>query len=89
MATTFIIVMYIIINLDPSQSMASDAIKRVTDLSKDQRFGMFALVSIVPGISLILTAIPVFFYDITGARKEKILSELHERRAAQGINFEA
>lgn len=89
LATTFIIVMYIIINLDPSQSMASDAIKRVTDLSKDQRFGMFALVSIVPGISLILTAIPVFFYDITGARKEKVLSELHERRAAQGINFEA
>ena len=78
-----------IINLDPSQSLASDAIKRVTDLSKDQRFGMFALVSIVPGISLMLTAIPVFFYDLTGEKKERILRELHERRAAEGISIEA
>ena len=65
--------MYMIINLDPSATVSKDAIIRVTDLTKDQRFGMFALVSIVPGVSLILTAIPVFFYDLIGAKKEKIL----------------
>ena len=78
-----------IINLDPSATVSKDAIIRVTDLTKDQRFGMFALVSIVPGVSLILTAIPVFFYDLIGAKKEKILTELSERRAAEGISMEA
>lgn len=89
LATTFIIIMYMIINLDPSATVSKDAIIRVTDLTKDQRFGMFALVSIVPGVSLILTAIPVFFYDLIGAKKEKILTELSERRAAEGISMEA
>ena len=58
LATTFIVIMYIIVNIDPAQSVAQDAIKAVTEMSKGQRFGMFSLVSIVPGISLILCAIP-------------------------------
>ena len=89
LATTFIVIMYMIINLDPAQSVSQDAVIRVTELSDMQRFGMFSLVSIVPGVSLILTAIPVFFYDLTGKKKETITAELAARREAQGISIEA
>lgn len=89
LATTFIVIMYMIINLDPAQSMSQDAVIRITELTEWQRFGMFSLVSIVPGVSLILTAMPVFFYDLIGEKKEKIVRELAERREAQGLQFEA
>ena len=89
LATTFIVIMYIIVNIDPAQSVAQDAIKAVTEMSNGQRFGMFSLVSIVPGVSLILCAIPIFFYDLTGKKKEKITAELAAKRAELGIEIEA
>ncbi len=88
-ATTFIIIMYLIVDIDPAQAIAKDAVKAVTDMTNAQRFGMFALVSIVPGISLILCAIPIFFYDIVGSKKDQITLDLETRRATQGVNVEA
>ena len=49
---------------------------------------MFALVTIVPGISLLLCAIPIFFYDIVGEKKDKITRELAQQRAEKGITVE-
>ena len=46
---------------------------------------MFSLVTIVPGVSLLLCSIPIFFYDLVGEKKQKITRELAEMRAAKGI----
>lgn len=88
-ATTFIVIMYLIVNIDPAQSVAQNAVKAVTDMTGAQRFGIFALVSIVPGISLILCAIPIFFYDIVGEKKDRITRELEFMRAEKGIEIAA
>ncbi len=84
-ATTFIIIMYMIVNIDPADSVANEVVKPITEMTTMQRFGMFSLVSIVPGLSLVLCAIPVFFYDIVGAKKDQITAELEVRHAEQGI----
>lgn len=42
--------------------------------------GMFVMVSIIPAISLALCAVPMFFNDYTGKKKEQIQKELAERR---------
>lgn len=42
--------------------------------------GMFIMVTIIPAISLALAAIPMFFNDYTGKKKEKIIEELTARR---------
>lgn len=49
-----------------------------SDATKD---GMFALATLIPAIGFALSLIPMFFYDYTGKRKERILAELEERRA--------
>ena len=51
-----------------------------SDATKD---GMFALATLIPAIGFALSLIPMFFYDYTGKRKERILAELEERRAAK------
>ena len=56
-----------------------------TDLTRTQNFAMFSLVSIVPGVSLLLCSIPMFFYKISGKEKAKMLEELHEKREKEGI----
>ncbi len=88
LATTFIVIMYMIVNIDPAQSVAQGAIKAVTEMTNAQRMGMFALVSVVPGVSLLLCSIPIFFYDLVGKKKETITRELMERREANGIKIE-
>lgn len=50
---------------------------------------MFSLVSIVPGVSLLLCAVPMFFYKISGKEKTRILNELAEKRAAEQTGIEA
>lgn len=88
LATGFVIIMYIIIGLNPKDTMANGAVKLVTDLSHIQRVGMFSLVSIVPGLSMLVCAIPVFFYDISGEKKKSITAELAQMRQAKGITIE-
>lgn len=45
--------------------------------------GMFIMISIIPAISLALCAVPMFFNDYTGKKKDKIIKELNERREAK------
>ena len=54
-------------------------------MSHGIREGMFSLISIVPGISLLLCMIPMFFYDLTGDKKERVTKELAEKRVKEGI----
>ena len=46
---------------------------------------MFSLVSIVPGVSLLLCSIPMFFYKISGKNKTQMLADLDAQRRAKGI----
>lgn len=88
MATCTIILMYLYIGLDPSKMLSSETILCATDLTRTQNFAMFSLVSIVPGISMLLCTIPMFFYKISGKEKERIITELQKKRAAEGITIQ-
>lgn len=84
-ATCGIILMYMAIDMDPSQMLSSEAIKSALDIAVNQRFAMFSLVSLVPGISMLLCSIPMFFYNLSGETKEKILKDLKAKREAEGF----
>ena len=86
-ATSGIVLMYMFIGLEPEKMLSSDVIMAATDLAMNQRFAMFSLVSIVPGVSLLLCAIPMFFYKISGKEKERIETELAAQRKARGIEI--
>lgn len=47
------------------------------------RNGMFALATLIPAIGFLISLIPMFLYDYTGKKKQAILAELEERRAAK------
>ena len=68
--------------------LSSTVIKAATDLTHAQNFAVFSLVSIVPGVSLLLCALPMFFYKISGKEKERIVSELKAKREAEGMVIE-
>lgn len=87
-ATSGIVVMYMIIGIQPEKMLSNDVIMAATDLALNQRFAMFSLVSIVPGVSLLLCAIPMFFYKISGKAKVKMEQELAEQRKRRGIEIE-
>lgn len=89
-ATIMIIGMYILIDLDVStlNSKAESVVEVAMNLDPTKQFGMFSLVTIVPGVSLLLCAIPLFFYKFTGKEKEKVFAELAEQRKAKGIVIE-
>lgn len=87
LATSGIVVMYMFIGLSPEKMLSSDVIMAATDLAMNQRFAMFSLVSIVPGVSMLLCAIPMFFYKISGKNKEKMEAELAEQRKVRGIEI--
>ena len=86
-ATVVIILMYIVVHIDVAamNSKPEAIVEMAMNMGDPQRFAMFALVSIVPGISLLLTAVPMFFYDIVGEKKEKITVELAEMRKERGV----
>ena len=86
-ATVVIILMYMVVHIDVAamNSKPEAIVETAMNMGDPQRFAMFALVSIVPGISLLLTAVPMFFYDIVGEKKEKITVELAEMRKERGI----
>ena len=85
-ATCGIVLMYMFIDIDPAQMLSSTAVIAATELSKTQNFAMFSLVSIVPGVSMLLCAIPMFFYKID-AMKPQIEKELAERRKQSGVKI--
>lgn len=88
LATVAIIAMYMAVHIDVNKlnSGSGEAVVNIAkNLSTSQNFAMFCLVTIVPGISLILCAIPLFFYDIVGEKKEKITVELAQQRRERGV----
>lgn len=89
-ATVMIIGMYMIIDLDVAtlNSKAESVVNIAMNLDVTKQFGMFSLVTIVPGISLLLCAIPLFFYDLTGEKKNKVFTELAQLRKERGVEIE-
>lgn len=90
-ATVAIVGMYMIVKIDVSSLNGGSAeamIAKSMSLTAGQHFSMFALVTIVPGISLLLCAIPLFFYDLIGEKKDKVTKELAEMRKERGITVE-
>ena len=75
--------MYMFIDIDPSMMLSNEVVVAATELTRIQNFGMFSLVSVVPGVSLLLCSIPMFFYKISGKEKQKIVEELAARRENQ------
>lgn len=85
LATSGIVLMYMCIGLEPEKMLSATAVMAATDLAAGQRFAMFSLVSVVPGVSLLLCSIPMFFYKISGKEKARILQALAEKRKAEGV----
>lgn len=81
LATSGIILMYMFIDIDPSMMLSNEVVVAATELTRTQNFAMFSLVSIVPGISMLLCSIPMFFYKISGKEKQRIVDELAAKRA--------
>lgn len=88
LATAGISLMYIFIGLNPADSLSGDALITAADLAAKQRFGMFSLISIIPGVCFLLCAIPIFFYDLTGDKKRDITRRLAKKREAEGMVIE-
>ncbi len=89
-ATVMIIVMYMVVNIDVSNlnvGSGQQVVDAINSLSATQNFAMFSLVTIVPGISLLLCAVPLFFYDLTGSKKQKVFDELAALRKERGIEI--
>ena len=90
-ATVMIILMYILVDINVATlniGSGQEVVDAIMGMSTTQNFAMFSLVTIVPGASLLLCAIPLFFYDLTGKKKEKIFAELAEQRKAKGVVVE-
>ncbi len=87
LSTSFIILMYIIVDLDVS-SISAKITANPLDMSNSIRTGMFSIVSLIPAISLLVCIIPMFFYNITGEFKERMEKELAQQRAEKGITVE-
>ncbi|MCL2024058.1 MAG: MFS transporter, partial [Oscillospiraceae bacterium] len=83
-ATAAIVLTYGIVKLDVS-SFAEERGANILSVPVERlgtvRSGMFSLVSLIPAISLLLCTIPMFFYDLTGAKKERVLEELAQKRS--------
>ncbi|MCC8073141.1 MAG: MFS transporter [Clostridiales bacterium] len=86
-STSFIILMYIIVDLDVS-SFSANVTANPLEMSDSVRTGMFSVVSLIPAISLLICTIPMFFYNITGEFKEKMEKELAVQRAEKGISVD-
>lgn len=81
LSTCGIVIMYMAIGFEPSQMFSATAVTAATDLARSQNFAMFSLVSVIPGVSLLLCSIPMFFYEISGDKKIEIQKKLAAKRA--------
>ena len=88
-ATSGIVITYMLMDIDPAKMLSATNIVAATDVDTSIRFAMFALVSIVPGVSMLLCSIPMFFYDIAGDKKKKMLDELASKRKEAGVIVES
>ncbi|MDD4316799.1 MAG: hypothetical protein PHC84_06555, partial [Clostridia bacterium] len=70
-----IVLMYIIISLNPV-----DYVEGAVQITPLIQKSMFSLVTLLPAAGMLLSVIPIFFYDLIGEKKEKVTRELFERR---------
>ncbi|MBR5320440.1 MAG: MFS transporter [Clostridia bacterium] len=84
-ATSGIVIMYMVIGLEPAQMLSSTSVVSALDMEPSMRFAMFSLVSIVPGISMLLCSIPMFFYKIAGKEKKDMIAALQAKRETEGF----
>ena len=87
LSTCGIVIMYMAIGFEPSQMLNSTTVMAATELTRTQNFAMFSLVSVVPGLSLLLCSIPMFFYKISGKYKTEMQAQLAEKRKANGFEI--
>jgi sugar (glycoside-pentoside-hexuronide) transporter len=82
LATSAIVLTYRIVRLDVSAINEKGATMLSIPAAQlpAVRGGMFNLVSIVPAVSLLLCIVPLFFYNLTGEKKERVTRELAQRR---------
>ncbi len=86
-ATSAIILMYIIVDLDVA-SISAKVTANPLDMDVSIRTGMFSIISIIPAVSLLICIIPMFFYKISGEYRENMEKELAEQRKARGIEIQ-
>ena len=84
-STSFIILMYIIVDLDVGSINASVTANPLL-MSHGVRNGIFSVVSLIPAISLLVCTIPMF-YNLTGDFREKMETELAAQREKKGITI--
>ena len=82
--------MYIVAHIDVKMLNAGPekALELAKNLGPTQNFAMYSLVTLVPAVSLLLTAVPLFFYNYIGDKKKNVIAELAEMRRARGIKVE-
>ena len=85
-STCGIIVMYMAIKFKPEDMLSNEVIKAAYELTPKENFAIFALISIIPGISMLLCAIPIFFYKLSGENKKTMQKELAQKRANEGFS---
>lgn len=56
--------------------------------SDKTKYLMFAMCTLVPSLTGLISMIPKFFYNINRANRERMYEELNERRAAMSRNYE-
>lgn len=83
-ATSFIVLMYILVKLDLN-TIGVAYTPNPLEMAPDVRGGIFMIVSLIPAISILLCTIPMFFYDLSGKKKEQITADLQKRREEQGL----
>ena len=81
--TSFVLEAYNYVEPIKSKNEFGVSIELAQPQSAETLEGMFIMISVIPAISLALCAIPMFFNDYTGKKKDKIIRELNERREAK------
>lgn len=87
-STGGIIIMYMVVNLDVA-GVSTNVTANPLEMTENVRTGMFSLISLIPAISLLLCAVPLFFYDLVGEKKERVTRELEALREARGVVIQA
>jgi Na+/melibiose symporter-like transporter len=80
LATAGVVLSYSMVNLtigDQGGNLLAVARERLPAV----RQGMFTVMTLLPAFSLLVCTVPMLFYDLTGAKKERVVRELAERRA--------
>lgn len=85
LSTCGIVIMYMAIGFKPDEMLSATQIVAATELTRGQNFAMFSLVSVIPSLSLLLCAIPMFFYKISGKYKKEMQEKLLAKREAEGF----